>query len=480
MSDQRYTLIQEIRPSQYDLDCPVEIENGALLVDKVTYKVLLQLRLNILGLDHNRISSVTLRIDCYDEVGDKVRGFHPFYYTFNDLSILGVFSFENEIPVILDSQVRRVEIAFEKVTYVDGLVWLPSNAYIIPPEQRKISTLTPELRVQVNRDIHLFLSDENRDRILYIPKQTNDYWLCTCGRPNRNEREICCRCSLARKWVFRNLSETGIQINLVRYEETRHSLDEESRLVKKLQLVRRKRWQHQFQRILLFALGAGFFFALFFYVGNPHIKYVYASNLLENAEYDRAISIFKSLGEFKDSEEMIKEANYEKAYDCLVNKKFDEASALFAGNSGYRNSEELVSEAKYQKAAYYLANNRYDESAYIFTSLKEYKDSKKLVHEANYLKAKDLLEQNNYAAAAGALSFNRGYKDSDKLFSKAYFLWGMQLMGRNQWTDAKYVFSKVDKSMYPEVTGLIEDAQKRIDKEKKEKEDREKKEKKEK
>lgn len=472
MSDQRFTLAQEIGISGVDLDCPVEIEKGALLTDNETNKVLLQLKLNIVGIDYRQLSSVNLRIFCFDDLGDYIAGFHPYKYSFTDINLYGVRSFEDGTPILLDFRTRRVEVTIEKIVFTDGHERYPAGHLIQPPEQKRIDTLSIELRDQVNRDTFLLLPDENREHIQFIPMQLDDFWLCTCGRANRNRDVKCGRCGIDRKWLFRNLSETGIQRNLERYEETLQQIYEEEKQIKEQRLVVRQKWQHQLQRAFLFVLFSGVFLALFFYMGNPYIKYVQAKSLLKSAEYDQAISIYESLGDFKNSKEMIKEATYEKAYNRLANRKFEEAIALFAGNSGYRNSKEMVSEAKYQQGNYFLANQLFDESIMVFTSLNNYKNSNQLVREVNYIKAKDLLDQNKFEAAAAVLSFNRDYKDSDKLFNKAYFLWGMQLMGRNQWEDAKNILSKVDKKAYPEVSALIEDAQKRIDKDKKDKKEK--------
>lgn len=472
MSDHRYTLLQEIDTSRYDLTCPIEIETGALLFDSKTSKVLLQLRLNILGIDEHRFSKVSLRIDCFDEVGDHVAGFNPFHHTFTRLNVFSAFSFENEIPIILDSSVRRVEIALEKVAYINGSEWYPSGELIVPPAQKKINTLNLEMRDQVNRDISFYLPDENRDRIKYIPMQLDHYWLCSCGRPNRNSEVVCCRCALSRKWVFRNLSETGIQLNLERHKDTLQEIEEESKLVKKRRIINKKKRNFQVQRAFLALLSLGLLLTLFFTFGNPYIQYAHANYLLKEASYDEAISIYESLGEFKNSTEMIKEANYQKAYNCLTNRKFDEALTLFTEINNYRNSNEMISEVKYQKANDLLAKKKYDESASIFIGLKNYRNSKDLAREAYYQKAKKLLEQNEFEAAAAALNYSTDYKDSNKLYNKAYFMWGMQLMGRNEWNAARIALSKVDKNMYPDVSALIEDAQRRIDKEEREKKDK--------
>lgn len=472
MSNHRYTLLQEIDTSRYDLTCPIEIETGALLFDSKTNKVLLQLRLNILGIDEHQYLKANLLIDCFDEVGDHLPGFNPYHHAFTRINAIGVLSFENEMPIILDPKVRRVEIAVEKVVYVDGREWFPSGEIVAPLEQKKINTLNLEMRDQVNRDISFYLPDENRDRIIYIPMQQDHYWLCSCGRPNWNSEVICCRCGLSRKWVFRNLSETGIQLNLERHKETLKEIQDEGRLIKKRRIIRKKKWNYQLQRVFLALISLGLFLTIFITFGNPYIQYAHANNLLKDAAYDEAIAIYETLGDFKNSSEMIKEANYQKAFNSLTNRKFDEALALFTEINDYRNSNEMISEVKYQKASDLLAKKKYDESALLFIGLKNYRNSKELANEAYYQKAKKLLEQNEFEAATIALNLTHDYKDSKKLYNKAYFLWGMQLMGRNEWNAARNALSKVDKDMYPEASELIEDAQKRIDKEEREKKDK--------
>lgn len=472
MSDHRYTLLQEIDTSRYDLFSPIEIETGALLYDSKTNKVLLQLHLNILGIDDHRFSAVNLRIDCFDEVGDPVAGFNPYYHTFTKLNTFGIYSIENEIPIILDPRVRRVEVALEKATYTDGSEWFPSGQFVIPPAQKRVNTLNLEMRDQVNRDIHFYLPDENRDRIVYIPMQMDHYWLCACGRPNLNSEVNCCRCGLSRKWAFRNLSETGIQLNLERHQETIKEIQDEERFVKERRIIRKKNFIFQLQRGFLAFLSLGLFLIIFFFFGSPYIQYVHAKNLLKNAAYDEAISIYENLGDFKDSVEMIKEAHYQKAFSYLADRKFDEALALFAEIKEYRDSSEMITEVNYQKANDLLAKKSYAEAASLFTGLKNYRNSKELAREAYYQKGKKLLEQNNFEAAAAAFDFSLDYKDSNKLYNKANFLWGLQLMGRNEWHAAQIVFSKVDKNLYPEVLVLAEDAKKRIDKEESEKKDK--------
>ena len=93
VSSKRYVHIQELVFDSYVLDCPVEIEKGALLLDTESKEVLLQLWLNILDVNYSEISSITIGIAAFDDAGDEIPEIKPFTYTFRDVYLLGTKSF---------------------------------------------------------------------------------------------------------------------------------------------------------------------------------------------------------------------------------------------------------------------------------------------------------------------------------------------------------------------------------------------------
>ena len=105
-----------------------------------------------------------------------------------------------------------------KVTYKDGHVWHYSGGQFTPPKQKPINSLQPDLFEQLNRDIQS-ISPKERERIVFVPQQLDNYWLCTCGRPNNNDAGECCRCGIEKNWVFENINEEHIQKNLDSYKE---------------------------------------------------------------------------------------------------------------------------------------------------------------------------------------------------------------------------------------------------------------------
>ncbi|MDD2648924.1 MAG: DUF6273 domain-containing protein [Eubacteriales bacterium] len=74
-------------------------------------------------------------------------------------------------------------------------------------------------------------------------------------------------------------------------------------------------------------------------------EYSAAASLLENKDFDGAKAKFIALGDFSDSAEMVKEADYRRALQLFSDGAVDEAVAVFSQLSGYEDSAEYVSGA---------------------------------------------------------------------------------------------------------------------------------------
>ena len=72
MSNSNYLRLQELVIGTFNLDAPVEIEKGALLLESTTKMVLLQLRLNVIE-NINEISSTSLNIYGFTDAGEPIK-----------------------------------------------------------------------------------------------------------------------------------------------------------------------------------------------------------------------------------------------------------------------------------------------------------------------------------------------------------------------------------------------------------------------
>ena len=146
----------------------------------------------------------------------------------------------------------------------------------------------------------------------------------------------------------------------------------------------------------------------------PSRKYQSALVMLQNNQYDEAITAFTELNKYMDSEELVKESKYYKALDLI--KDGDKASALlylkavgdfknakqyiydyatelmnagdyetaitvFRDLNGYSDSDDMVNEMRYNTAINHMKNKEYDKAKKIFKRLGDYKDSSQYKNE---------------------------------------------------------------------------------------------------
>lgn len=98
------------------------------------------------------------------------------------------------------------------------------------------------------------------------------------------------------------------------------------------------------------------------YVLIPFFRYQSANNLLNAGEYEKAKSIFRELGDYKDSAIMINECTYNEALALMKNKKYLEAIKIFNSISNYKDSKNLITECNYQNAVMLMGQKDYMEA----------------------------------------------------------------------------------------------------------------------
>lgn len=222
--DDKYYILQDIVIDTFELDAPVEIEKGALWLDKLSRQVILQLKLIVLGANTSHLSSVTVNIDCLDDALEIITDVSPYTYTFRDVFLNKSNSFGDNVPIQLDQRVRRVKVGIQRVVFIDSSAWNSTRIGITLPKQFLITTLEPKLFEQFKREIRNL---PRKDEFVYIPLQFNDYWLCTCGRPNKNDNEICTKCGLSKAFIFQVTEADFLENNLQKFNEEVRIAEEE-------------------------------------------------------------------------------------------------------------------------------------------------------------------------------------------------------------------------------------------------------------
>ena len=165
----------------------------------------------------------------------------------------------------------------------------------------------------------------------------------------------------------------------------------------------------------------------------PNNKYNTALSLMEDGKYEQAISVFKELGSFSDSQVKIVECNtaildgkYNQAVSLMQNGEYEQALNIFEELNNYKDSQAKFNECntaildgKYAQAVSLMQNGEYERAISVFESLDSYKDSQAKIDECNtaildgkYNNAISLMEDGKYAQARPIFESLDGYKDS--------------------------------------------------------------------
>jgi TolA-binding protein len=444
----RFIRLQELVFDKYSLDCPVEIEKGALLLDHKTGSVLLQLRINIIIPHYSDVSAISLYIEGLDEAFEKIDGIDPYTYTIHEVNLLNVSSFGDKKPIKINSKIRRVKIHIEKVITVSGTPWKFSGKEIKCLDQSKISTLNWDLAKQLTDECD-HLINKNPKRIEFFPLQADDYWLCSCGRPNKNDAQKCCRCGLSKNWQFTTINEEYLQKKVDEINEN-NRVEEEKKLAKK---------KKQRKIIYLFcfsiiAIGLVSFLIIKFLL--PFLNYNYAMQLLNNKQYDASIVAFENLGNYSNSKDMINEAHYRVAIDIIPTKQYDEAIVILQGIDLYKNSKDLIKEITYMKGVDLFSKRQYKEAIGVFNTISDYKNVKDLILESQYYIGLEALSKNQFEQAIDFFNSCKSFKDSTTLLNRTYFSWGIEQVNQKNWNKAIGILKKVDENLFPDAKKYLD------------------------
>jgi TolA-binding protein len=477
MTDSKYYYLQEFVVDSFLIDSPIEIESGKLLLEKSTGEITLLLKLNVLIERQSDISSVTINVSCLDDAGEKIPKINPYKFVFRDIFLIDKKSFGEKTPIALDNRVRRVQVNIERVVFIDSKIWHSIGENIKQPKLEEVNSLSLDLLGQLERDKNL-LSNEEISNIVYLPRQLNNFWVCTCGRPNDNSAEECCRCGFTRDKLFKIINEKSLFANLEIFNELQMINAEKARLeqelvekdkqekiqrdeedqIRRLEEKKRRSIKNRKSGIVFGSLVL--LIGILYFVGLPAINYSIATKYLESKNYDYAIYMFSALGNYRDSDQMVNEVNFQKAADYLAKKQFDESIMIFQTLGDYKSADDFKKEAKYQKAKSFLLQRELDQAISILLDLGNYQNSIAMLIESRYQKALDLLANSKYEDSINILIELNDYKNSNAMILNEKYLWGKELFEQNKYKDAIALFSSIGD--YKDTSEILKEAKYRL------------------
>ena len=171
--------------------------------------------------------------------------------------------------------------------------------------------------------------------------------------------------------------------------------------------MQKKVWKVLLSFVLIFAVAMTF-------VGCESMDYKKAISLYNEGQYDQAIALFQSLGQYEDSTDMVKMCQYAKAAKLFSEKKYTEAEVIFTGLQEYKDSVKMVRACRYGYGAALYAEEEYQQALDIFLDLGTYEKSAQMAIQCRYRLAEKAYESKDYETAKALFTQLQGYQKSNK------------------------------------------------------------------
>ena len=198
-------------------------------------------------------------------------------------------------------------------------------------------------------------------------------------------------------------------------------------------------------------------------------KYNEAEDLMTQGKVEEAVTIYKDLGDFKDSyikgngaayyryaAELEKDGRNLEAAEYYKKSANSMKAAEDYGRSDDKNSDEIDSSDAFDKAdqCYYNAGMdqmnaaSYDSAIEAFKNAGTYKDSSDKVIECTYKKAQALIGSKDYDGAIEILSTIEDYSDVKNLLAQCYYNKGSELLKAGKYDEAYDMYTKSEYDDY--------------------------------
>ena len=416
MSD-RFERILSLDKELWCKDSPVLIEKGALLKDSYTNKYLVQLK--FLNLCSKTVIGLTLKVIYHDKI-NETSGETEFTYT--DLKAeKGTYFGDNKPLYIPNENAREFEFVVTKVVFDDNSQWNNENKFIEIGET-KVSA-EEKIIEQLKRDLNTY---EN----ISMPGFSTNYWYCVCGQFNINSEDECCKCKRNKEELKKVSDINTLKSNLAVYEqEEAERLEKERKKAAEDKKRNKKIFKICLAIAVVLVIGAVSVNAL-----KNSSNYKQAMTLTDSGKYDEAEAKFKELGDYKDSQEMIR---YIKAEKLFEKGEYDKAEAIFKE----LGQEEKFKDKLYRQAEKIFESGDYNKSTALFEELGDYKDSKDKVYQY----AENLFENGEYLNASYMFKELGNYKDSEDRYKESKYQHAEGLFKSGGYFTSSLVFKELKK-----------------------------------
>lgn len=314
---ERFERLFALPSNLYSLGSPVIISAGALLKDNQTGSVIVQLKFQ--SVSSILIKALKVGVVAYDVARKELSGAEEYQYL--DLCISNGQTFGSNKAIVMPNVVTRsFSISSITVVLADGTVKDVSMPMTTLPKETSLQSGLKD--AELVKQYKLAVNDE----AAYIPQETDDLWMCSCGEWNSDN--FCTKCRAKKEDAFSAYDIPTLSTKMAsRLATERTQREEQQRLAEverqrkaeqdriaaeeeaERQAVEAKKIKDAQKRAKLIAiictpvLVAVLLFAFWInpYIIQPSIKYSEAISLIETEQYEDAYKLFIELGDYKDS-----------------------------------------------------------------------------------------------------------------------------------------------------------------------------------
>ncbi len=231
-----------------------------------------------------------------------------------------------------------------------------------------------------------------------------------------------------------NIPETNEVEETIVEEVSLESTDEQTKKPKK------KKSRKGVLLLVLIILLAGLFAGYKYVPGFiKDYKYKEATALADSGNYSEAITAFKDLGDYSDSQEKALDCEYNYALELEEEGKFAEAKLIFENLDNYGDSSTRALACYYSEGKAALEAKNFKVASKIFMDLGDYGDSEQMVKECSYQNALSLIENKEYKSAIEILTAIRKYSDAKDKILEAKYMYVTDNFDKDNKTTVKYL-----------------------------------------
>lgn len=178
-------------------------------------------------------------------------------------------------------------------------------------------------------------------------------------------------------------------------------------------------------------------------------EYQAATLLLDNGDYDEAITAFGLLGDYADSAEKVLEAKYQKADKLLADGNYDDAELIFTVLGGYSDSSDRIDDCKSARGTALFEEGELEIAESIFLEIQDYAR----LNEVRYKQAELALESGNKNSAKELFRNLGNYSDSRQNYCELAYEEAEQLVKNGSYDQALLILKGI--TDYPDKLQLL-------------------------